>query len=212
MKTLFTVAVVTASSTAHAAVTQISLPFAGSLQESWESFSNYYDDPSYFMDNPTVIMGGAAQISYPQMVVYQPGYAAFGMNPYGLAQVVDGIKGHGIVNPAAATVIDFLAPIVDFGGYWGATNYHSSDPTVPTPITFDFYDMNGALSDSVVVQFSDSTAGGNLTWYGWQSDTPLSRIVYTGDAVVNDYLQANVPAPGSLAVLALAGAGTRRRR
>src|SRR5207249_9497391 len=76
---------------ASAVITPIPSPVVGNLTETWESFPNYIDNPSFYLTDPTTIMGGGASISSPVMAVYEPGAgAAFSLADSGLAQVSDG--------------------------------------------------------------------------------------------------------------------------
>lgn len=206
MKTrLACLAIAAAAGTAVAQVTPIG-PFAGQLQESFESFQNYIDNPNFHEDTngPFPIFGGNATMVGPFTAIYEPGVADFGLGSNGFAQVVDGRKGAGLDNSGTWT-IQFGTPVVDFGGYWS----HYPDPG--NPITFDFYDAGGNLlgSDSATV----IDGSGSLHWLGWNSVTPVSTVVVGGDYMVVDYMQANVPAPGALALLGLGGlAAVRRRR
>ena len=102
-------------------------------------------------------------------------------------------------------MIEFLNPVVDFGGYWS----HSTIGV--NMFTVDFFDAGGALIGSDIGVVNDPT--GNLHWFGWTSTTPIKRVEINGRFPVNDYLQANVPAPGSLALFGAAMlVATRRRR
>jgi hypothetical protein len=178
-------------------------PFVGDLQESWESFPNFWDDSDHFMDDPSPIFGGSAEISNAYMVVYEPDADVFfSLGYYGSAQVIDGTKGHGLDTgwPASSVTIDFDEPVLQFGGYWGAADI---DGYSTVPIDFDFYDEDGELIDSVTVQYGDDTGHGSLVWFGWSSEVGIQTVVYTGSFVANDYLQATLPEPAGLALLAL---------
>ena len=82
-------------------------PFAGDFSETWEAFPNYVDNPNFFLDDPTLIMGGMASIANDVMLVYEPGVAVFGLGSSGSAQVSDGTKGMGVNNPNQTVVITF---------------------------------------------------------------------------------------------------------
>ena len=183
-------------------------PFIGSLQESWEAFPNYGDDPDFFMDNPTAIMGGAATISNPSMIIYEPGVAGanFNLGLSGDAQVADGAKGMGIDDEAQTTTIDFATPVSSLGGYWGtATGEAYPDPNT---VFLDFFDGANNLIDSKTFTYSRSGTGrdGLLEWHGWSSTVPIQSLTYTGDYVVNDALQANPGPEASIYLLFSLGA------
>ena len=193
-------------------VTEID-PFVGHFTETWEGFLNYQQDPDFYLDNPTAIMGGIGSIANAWMVVYEPGAGAtFGLGSSGSAQVSDGTKGMGVNNPNQTVVITFELPIFSFGAYWGA----ATDAGFPNPNTVDvaFYDFNGGLIDAVAFQYSHSDSGdGGLDWHGWSSTTAIGRVEFSSDFLVIDGLQVLVPAPGAVALLGLGGLlGFRRRR
>ena len=189
---------------AHGSIAPIG-PFTGSLQESWESFPNAFDDPDTFMDDPTTIMGGAASISNPLMVIYEPGVATFSLLDSGNAGIVDGDKGMGLNAATQAATVEFAAPVTSFGGYWGAVT--GSPFPNPATVSFDFFDGANNLIDSKSFTYSRTGIGdGLLEWHGWSSTVPIKSLTYTGDYVVNDYLQAN-PIPEA-STYALFGLGT----
>jgi hypothetical protein len=198
---------------AMAGVTPIG-PFTGDLTETWESFDNYLVDPDFYRDDPTTIMGGGASISNPVMAIYEPGVAVFGLGSSGLADVSDGKKGMGLDEFASTATITFTTPMSAFGAYWGAATFDDDDEAI---VSVDFYDEFGGLIDSVTFAYAHQDSGdGALDWHGWLSDTPIASIVYSGDFVVNDGLQANfgggaVPAPGA-ALLGLIGLALAKRR
>ena len=212
---IVTVATLVVAGAAHGGfVTEID-PFVGDLTETWEGFQNYQQDPDFFLDDPTSIMGGGAWISNPFMVVYEPSAgASFGLGSSGPAQVSDGTKGMGVDAGDQTVVITFDLPIFSFGAYWGA----ATRAGFPDPNTVDvaFYDLDGGLIDTAAFQYSHSETGdGGLDWHGWSSTTAIGSIEITGDFVVIDGLQADlVPAPGTMALLGLTGlfGGRRRRR
>jgi hypothetical protein len=188
--------------------------FAGTIQESYESFQNYLNDPDFYMDNPTTIFGGQATIGGGSggsvMVVYEPAAGAtFGLGYYGMAQVKDGSKGHGVNTgfPAATIDIIFNSPQGSFGGWWGAADIYGYQTV---PIKFEFYDANNNLIDSYTIQYGDNQGQGRLMWAGWDIDPPAKRVSYTGDYVVHDFLQA-IPEPGALALLVVGALALRRR-
>jgi hypothetical protein len=102
----------------------------------------------------------------------------------------------------------FNTPAVRFGGMW-ENNSGTDDATV------EFYDVNDNLIDTVI---ADVPFGVGWTWNGWESDVPFTRIVVTGNGVVNGFLWYEnmqvtfVPAPPAGAMLLLAAFGSRRRR
>ena len=100
----------------------------------------------------------------------------------------------------------FNDPLYQFGGYFG-NNSRFDDARV------DFFDVNGALIDSVTATIPKAQTTHDWFWNGWQSDVPIKRIVITGNDAAFlhgfiwfDDVQANpVPAPSSLVLLGLSG-------
>ena len=184
-------------------------PFVGDLSETWEGFPSYNDTPGFFLDEPTAIMGGSASISNPFMQVYEPGVATFiiGGSPLVFAQVSDGVKGMGLNNFSQTANITFTTPVTEFGAYWG-----SGSPS--NGVVISFFDVNNFLIDSLFFAYDAQIEMGTLIWHGWSSTTDIKSVSYSGDFVVIDGLQANqIPAPGALALLGVAGLlGIRRRR
>ena len=99
----------------------------------------------------------------------------------------------------------FNDPVVQFGGYF-ANNSRFDDARV------DFFDVNGALIDSVTATVPIAQFPKDWTWNGWQSDVPIKSFVITGNDTefLNGFIwwddvQANtslpVPEPSSLALL-----------
>lgn len=195
-------------------------PFIGSLTEDWESFANYLVHPTFYLSDPTSIMGGGATISNPLMAVYQPGSASFGLGTSGLASVSDGVKAMGIDSYAQTTTIVFSSLVNAFGAYWGAaTGFGFPDPNT---VEVSFFDASDNLIDvAQTFTYSKSSDGsGALDWHGWTSTVGIKKVVYKGDYVVIDGLQANiamapVPEGGTLAslglFLGLGAFGLRRR-
>lgn len=193
---------------AQASATIELAPFIGETSESWESFPNYVDYTPIYLPNPTPILGGTATIVQPRMVVYEPGIAEFYLTSSGYAQVSEGERALGInVGPDAATTILFDEPVDQFGAYWGATTEFST----PSGIDVYFYDDH-TLVDSVAFGYDRSPEfDGKLEWHAWHTDQPFDRLVFVGDYVVIDGLQASSPEPASLLLALLAVAAWRKR-
>ena len=106
-------------------------------------------------------------------------------------------------------VFVFTTPIVKFGSYWN-NNSGVSNATVK------FYDSGNVL---VGMQTAITPAPGNVwVWNGWESTTPVSRMVVEGSGVLNGFLWfddleiTQVPGPGGAVVLALGVLMRRWRR
>lgn len=215
------------ASTANAGPVGVAGPFVGDLTEDWESFANFQENPDFYLSDPAPIFGGAAVISNPYLVIYQPSVdgAGFNLANNGLASVHDGVKAAGVnqetqgfhsANPTADII--FSAPVVAFGGYWGSCVQPSVQCFAQGIVNVSFYDANDNLLDSLGFLYDHTSArDGALDWHGWASSIPIARISYTGDYVVNDGLQAKsvpLPEPSALLLFALgyAAVDVSRRR
>ena len=192
-------------------------PFAGTASETWEGFLYYNENPNFYEVSPATIFGGRATITHDFMAVYGPP-STFGLGTSGTAQVFDGVKGMGLDRSeefgAGPAIIDFSTPVTEFGAYWGAATGDGGDLGDPAVVTVSFFDTGGGLIDTITFDYSHSDTGdGGLDWQGWSSTTAIGSIVYFGNFVVIDGMQANqVPAPSALALLGIAGLAGRRRR
>jgi hypothetical protein len=99
----------------------------------------------------------------------------------------------------------FSSPVSDFGGYF-ENNSRFDDAVV------DFYDKSGSLIDTLSATIPKDAQ--EWTWNGWHSDTPIGKIVITGNDAVffhgfiwyDDFEVnvASVPEPSSWVLLATA--------
>jgi len=174
--------------------------FTGEISESWQGFPNYFQNPDFYEPSPATIFGGEATIANPLMVIYEPGYADFGIGSSGLcAQTADGTRAMGLNAADQTAVIEFVTPVTEFGAWWGATT--GGNFPDPNTITVSFYDTAGALIESLSFDYSHSAQfDGGLDWHGWSLSTPAATITYKSDFVAIDALQANHAAacPGNL--------------
>jgi len=166
---------------ATAAVVAIG-PFAGTLTETWESFT-----PDIHMPSPISIMGGGATASGPLLYVYRDGTVGIGDGMMGVSDGTQGIQ-------LQSVTLTFADSVRQFGAYW---NCYVLRPTMQV----QFFDGVGGVIESVSFP---RTAGGALSWYGWSSTTPIKSVVLLGGigGEAMDGLQASVPEPASVTLLA----------
>ena len=104
---------------------------------------------------------------------------------------------------------DFNTPVTRFGGWW-ENNSGADDATL------EFYDVNNILIGEMIANVSASAQ--KWQWNGWESDTPISRIVVTGNGIINGFLWYEnmqidvVPAPGAIVFFGIAAICKRRKR
>jgi len=190
-------------------------PFTGTTSESWESFATTFGNEQLFLPDPTVIMGGQATVSHPQMDVYQSSGTFFlvGLGTSGFALTADGIKGMTIGGLSQTAVIVFDIPVSQFGAYWAA---YTDPPFASDPAVYDisFFDESSALIGTQQFTYTRSQQhDGLLEWHGWSSTVPIKRVSYTSNYPTVDGLQADpVPEPAALAPLSFAALTLRRKR
>jgi hypothetical protein len=181
-------------------------PFSGAMSEGFEGFPNYFNGGFYTTQS---IMGGAATIDTlggGNMAVYEPGAGAgFGLGFKGSAQVNSGAKANGQdYGPNMKFNIVFSTPVIRFGGYWNMADVWEHDMDVY------FYDAGGNLLGSRNIKGPSDT---RMYWSGWSSGVGVKEVLFVGDYIVMDDLQADlVPEPATLAALGLGAVALIRRR
>jgi len=187
----------TLQSRAHAAVTGIS-PFSGQYTDTFDQYSSVNAlqslavcDGLGTLTNLTV--GGAIKLEF--------GSTFQGYHVAPLSGMMCGQLG--------VAQWTFTQPVSDFGA-WFENNSGQDNATVR------FFDAQNVMVGQVIagIPFAEG-----WTWNGWHSDVPFTRMVVSGNGVGNGFLwyenvqvNAAIPAPGCLTVLALAAATSRRRR
>lgn len=187
-------------------------PFTGELFESWETFPTSAPENDYLPD-PTSIMGGAATISSPRMVIFEPGVLDCSLGSSGYAVPSDGIKGMGLGGSSQSATITFAQPVRMFGAYWGAFTIPGLglDPAI---VNLTFRDASGVILTQTSFEYSHTVPhDGVLDWHGWETSVPIGSLAYSGTGVVIDALSASlVPEPGTLSLIAIAILLPRRKR
>lgn len=174
-------------------------PFVGQLREPLD-FSN----TRISADQP--IFGGAAHLVSHNgntliHLLLGDTFGGVTVSPHTGSYILGWTEGPGI--------FEFGTPVQQFGAYW------ANDSGV-AGASVAFYDAGNTLMGTMP---ATDPANGSWTWNGWQSTTPISRIVVSGSGALNgflwfDDLEATVPAPGAAAVLVgigLPGLARRRR-
>jgi hypothetical protein len=166
-------------------------PFTGTLSEAFET------DTSGFVTSPYFICGGEATLEAKNIVVFQPSVFSFLIGDSSMSTpehcVVpsDGVKGAGFEAIVVSVTNTFNSTVLFYGGYWGATSFDN-----PAMVTLSFFDANNQLIGSPQ-SFSYYRANGDgiLEWHGWNSSTPIKRVIITtsGPTLVMDGLQAGTP-------------------
>lgn len=188
-----------AAATAHASVTPIA-PFTG---ESWETFELI--GPLGPTPGPAEIFDGQATIA-DQLA----GMLMIANNLYSFLTDTEVLPYNGNLMGGLVTgfgVIDFETPVTDFGGYFNTADILQGGQIV-------FFDADGQNISTETLNL----AMDEWEWYGWSSDTPISRIeIYgnetPGSPILLDDLQVNfIPTPATGALLGLAGIAACGRR
>ena len=159
--------------------------FTGDVSENWESFVTGKEANNYaYLPEGTAIFGGAANV-YSQ----KHDIAIFGVTSddgYGVGHYVipfDGTKGMGTGSQRDGITINFLQPIMAFGGYFAA--YGSL-------VSLNF-------SDGSQTSFNYSQQNtGVMAWQGWASDVGITSVSWSGEFVAVDGLQAKFASAASV--------------
>jgi hypothetical protein len=201
---------------ANAGVVAVS-PFVGSLTETWESYAGGVWQPS-----PLSIMGGGASLSAAGILTSTSGTHDAGSSGHRFI-APEGVM-HAYVHAAGAGAmrifdLSFATPVTQFGAYFGG--FTGSGWADPGSFRVTFKDGLGGVLDTVTFTYSHAaTYDGLFDWHGWASSVPVAAIqvdrVGPTDVgwLVIDALQASVPEPASVAVVAglgLIGLAVRRR-
>lgn len=187
------------AATASASVTSID-PFVGQATEPFELIG-----PPGGTPGPAEIFGGQATI-YDQLADML--MIANSLHSFVTETTILPYNGNlmgGLVTGYGA--IDFDTPVTEFGGHFGTADILENGVIM-------FFDADGANISTEPLELEL----GEWDWFGWSSDTPISRVeIYghssPGSPVVLDDLQVNfVPTPATGALLGLAGLVAVRRR
>jgi uncharacterized Zn-binding protein involved in type VI secretion len=166
--------------------------FVGTHSETWEGF------PVRDFGPVETIFGGAAVISGTRLETatdHQFLLCAYYASP------VDGEIFMGADQYGSSMTISFSQPVSAFGAYW------ANVPAIPAgcgggETSFVFVDGAG---NWVGEQSYPAGNTANWHWHGWVFATPVKTISITGDYVVTDGMQANVPLANSLSNISTRG-------
>jgi len=199
-KTLTLPAVVAAASGfAGAQISNIG-PFTGDHTETWETLA-----PPGNFQGPLDIFGGFGTSfdSLANNTIIAINLFSFGTNEEIFAHNGNFMAG----SVTSWYTFEFDSPVRDFGSFIGTVDNIDGG-------SVSFFDSSDALIASVPL----SIPLNDWQWFGWHSDIPFTRVEVKGNTnpglpIVFDDTQVRVPAPGSVALLAMSGlAVTRRRR
>jgi len=205
-------------------------PFVGTLQESFEKFTDFvHTSPIFsFEPSPVSVFGGAASLTGNSFFVFNPTAGSnFRLWTSGNDATPNaGVQGMGVANLSTDSTFTFATPIYSFGGYFGARTgvnpgNNSQSTADPAAMTMKFFDnTNTQIGATQTWNYSRTGfADGLLEWHGFISTVGATKVVVGSPALyAYDNLQAaSVPEPGIMA--SLIGAGTigglmviRRRR
>ena len=173
--------------------------FAG---EMFEGFEDIYPPGGY----PTPIAVFEGEGTFDDIIAH---YCYMAISLYSFPENTyiypyDGALMCGAVTGWAA--FEFSTPVTQFGGYIGTADRLSGGSVT-------FKDASGQVLDS----FPLTVELGQWAWHGWSSDVPFSRIEILGSGtiglpIVFDNMQATVPEPAGLSLLAVGAACMLRRR
>lgn len=185
-------------------------PFAGALNDDFESYQDYNDIGFNGYDTLAIMGGGATLTSDPvgskQNWIWDEFTATWGLGSSGAALTKSSQQALGLYAGGGqiSTGITFATAVSRWGTWYAADNSAST--------TISFFDAGGAQIDATQ---SVTTTDNNMVWIGWSSTVAIKSIAFGGTTIapVMDDMQADVvPEPVSLLVFGVAALAARRRR